>query len=203
MGSELIKKLTTEPDSIIELRSSNLRELNALQDALKICNIHSTGLSACNASASRPGSQAHSRSRHSERAPTRVGTADEITQQLQSLSVSPPSPARSPSSSAPGTARKAKPNALSADPNVVTPPRTPPSRYNSSDRLSQSANGRPRSALSAYSVNGKARLIQPEYGASPSRSRSPLSTSYREPTVGTFMWSRLFTDYAVTNVHYR
>jgi hypothetical protein len=92
--------------------------------------------------------------------PPRTGTTDTITQQLQALHVSPPSPTASPSPEAPSTAKKAKSPALLPGPTTLTPPKTPPGE----EQLPTGTDERARSASSNEGAKRRTR----EYGRSPS-----------------------------------
>lgn len=197
MSSVELQELTAEPRNIVKNRAINDTQLRALKKAIEICNRHTDVLESYKTTPSHaedttaPDPMAwqyniEDAGDRTRRLPVRAGTADELTEQVRSLSLSPPPPAATPSPNALGKG-KARNQSLSADPVTLTPPKTPPSYYHGlSNQPSTSLdNQRYDNALNDRPVR-RARLGKIQYGASPSRSPSRLNTNYREARVGTF-----------------
>ena len=185
MSAEELRQMTDEPESVMKARSTNTAQFNALKYALEICNQHTDSCCTTQSTSERgvEADQVHSVTQGNDldpgiQRPTRTGTADDITVQLQTLSVSSPVVQATPSHGASSTARGAKREMGHLDPSHPTPPETPPRMSLSTDDMPNAASERLRSAASSGRPKRRSRLIQPGYG-----SPSPPISNYRTPSV--------------------
>lgn len=181
MSAEELRQMTDEPQSVTKARSTNADQMRALKYALKVCTQHTDPFLTTNGAEMdqvQPVTQSDDLGAGIQR-PTRTGTADDITAQLQNLSVSSTTSQANPSHEVPSTARKAKREMENRYAGNPTPPETPPRMSLSTDHMPRAADVRPRSAASSGRPKRTSRLIKPEYGCSP----SPPISNYRTPSV--------------------